>query len=102
MGDTTVAATTSALAPGYWPETVIVGGAISGYCATGRREKETPPRMTMMIDTTAAKIGLSMKKCERRMVATDLFCRGGGRAGAFRRGCTLFLRRHLDARTDPH
>src|SRR5262249_39068692 len=32
-----VAATTSALAPGYWPVTVMVGGAISGYWATGSR-----------------------------------------------------------------
>jgi len=38
IGVTTVAATTSALAPGYWPVTLITGGAISGYCATGRRE----------------------------------------------------------------
>jgi hypothetical protein len=38
MGVTTVEATISALAPGYWPETLIVGGAISGYCVTGKRE----------------------------------------------------------------
>jgi len=66
------AATTSALAPGYCPETLIVGGAISGYCATGRRENETAPRITMMIDTTAAKIGLSMKKCEIRMAVLPI------------------------------
>src|ERR1700682_3540935 len=35
-GATTVAATTSALAPGYWPLTLTTGGAISGYWATGR------------------------------------------------------------------
>src|SRR6516165_8399366 len=67
IGVTTVDATTSALAPGYWPETLMIGGAISGYCATGRRVKETPPRMTKTIDTTAAKIGRSMKKCEIRI-----------------------------------
>jgi len=78
MGDTTVAATTSALAPGYCPETLIVGGAISGYCAMGRRENETAPRMTMIIDTTAAKIGLSMKKCERRMVGAGYFAEAVG------------------------
>ncbi len=37
MGATTVDATTSALAPGYCPVTLITGGAISGYCATGSR-----------------------------------------------------------------
>jgi len=62
IGVTTVDATTSALAPGYWPETLMIGGAISGYCAIGSRENDTPPRMTITIDTTAAKIGRSMKK----------------------------------------
>jgi hypothetical protein len=38
IGATTVSATVSALAPGYCPDTLMVGGAISGYCATGRRE----------------------------------------------------------------
>src|ERR1051325_5068051 len=66
-GVTTVVATTSALAPGYWPETLMIGGAISGYCAIGRRENETPPRMTKTIETTAAKIGRSIKKCEMRI-----------------------------------
>jgi len=67
IGATTVAATTSALAPGYWPETLMTGGAISGYCATGRRKNATPPRITNTMETTAAKIGRSMKKCERRI-----------------------------------
>ena len=67
IGVATVAATTSALAPGYWPETLMIGGAISGYCATGSRENDTPPRMTNTIETTAAKIGRSMKKCEMRI-----------------------------------
>jgi hypothetical protein len=67
IGVTTVEATTSALAPGYWPVTLITGGAISGYCATGRRENDTPPRITKTIETTAAKIGRSMKKCEMRI-----------------------------------
>jgi len=39
----------------------MIGGAISGYCATGRRENDTPPRITKTIETTAAKIGRSMK-----------------------------------------
>src|SRR5277367_4699231 len=67
IGVTTVEATTSALAPGYWPDTLMIGGAISGYCATGRRANDTPPRITKTIETTAAKIGRSMKKREIRM-----------------------------------
>src|ERR1700758_3110336 len=67
IGVTTVEATTSALAPGYCPDTLMIGGAISGYCATGRRENDTPPRITKTIETTAAKIGRSMKKCEMRI-----------------------------------
>src|SRR5215472_505663 len=63
-GVTTVAATTSALAPGYWPVTLTTGGAMSGYCATGRRLKETTPRITKTSDTTEAKIGRSMKNRE--------------------------------------
>src|SRR5271169_512703 len=68
IGVTTVEATTSAEAPGYCPDTLMIGGAISGYCATGRRENDTPPRITKMIETTAAKIGRLMKKCEMRML----------------------------------
>src|SRR6476620_9026926 len=36
MGAATVAATTWALAPGYWQATWMVGGVMSGYWATGR------------------------------------------------------------------
>src|SRR3979490_124907 len=67
IGVTTVEATTSELAPGYCPDTLMIGGAISGYCATGRRENDTPPRIRNTIETTAAKIGRSMKKCEMRI-----------------------------------
>src|SRR4051812_1781073 len=66
-GATTVAATTSALAPGYCPLTRTSGGAMSGYCAKGSRVTATAPTIMITIDTTAAKIGRSMKKCERRM-----------------------------------
>jgi hypothetical protein len=34
-GVATVAATVLASAPGYWARTTILGGAISGYWATG-------------------------------------------------------------------
>src|SRR6185436_14765633 len=72
IGATTVSATVSALAPGNWPFTVMIGGAISGYCATGNRQYATPPRITKMMDTTAAKIGRSMKKCDIFM-SSDYF-----------------------------
>ena len=63
IGVTTVEATTSALAPGYWPVMVMVGGEISGYCAIGSRaEMLHRPRMTITIETTEAKIGRSMKE----------------------------------------
>src|SRR5229473_2192142 len=70
IGATTVAATTSALAPGYWPLTLTTGGAISGYWATGSRPRDTAPTMTKTIETTAAKIGRSMKKWEIRIGAS--------------------------------
>src|SRR6185437_8521049 len=79
IGVTTVDATTSALAPGYWPEMLMVGGEISGYCAIGRRTKATAPKMMITIDTTEAKIGRSMKKCEMRM-PDAYFCFGGAPA----------------------
>ena len=79
IGVTTVEATTSALAPGYWPVTVMVGGAISGYCAIGSRKNATPPRITNTIETTEAKIGRSMKKCEIRIgFGRRYFGFGGG------------------------
>src|SRR5882672_10833783 len=89
-GATTVLATTSALAPGYCPLTRTSGGAMSGYCAKGSRVTATAPMITMTIETTAAKIGRSMKKCERRM-SIDLGLYGG------RRGA-LAVRRDLGAR----
>src|SRR5258707_1219336 len=100
-GATTVSATTSALAPGYWPLTLTTGGAISGYWATGSRPTETAPTMTKAIEMTAAKIGRSMKKWERRMpgsrsIGVDV--RSGGRC---RRGAR-WLRRNLCARPRAH
>src|SRR6266436_4374547 len=100
-GATTVAATTSALAPGYCPLTLTTGGAISGYWATGSRPMDTAPRMTKTIETTAAKIGRSMKKWERRIrgsrsIGVDV--RAGGRC---RSGARL-LRRDLCAWLSSH
>src|SRR6516162_9750895 len=64
IGAATVSATTRALAPGYDADTSTVGGAISGYCATGRVTRATPPPSVMNMDSTEAKIGRSMKKRE--------------------------------------
>src|ERR1700683_2036873 len=100
IGVTTVAATTSALAPGYCPETLMIGGAISGYCATGSRENDTPPRITNTIETTAAKIGRSMKKCEMRIVLASPRLGFVPPFGFCWR--VLLLRRHLLARPRAH
>src|SRR5436190_495601 len=64
---------------------------MSGYCAKGSRVSATAPTITMTIDTTAAKIGRSMKKCERRILVDLGLCGGRRRA--------LAVRRDLGART---
>src|ERR1700732_1873307 len=99
IGVATVAATTSALAPGYWPATLMIGGAISGYCATGSRENDTPPRITNTIETTAAKIGRSMKKCEMRIFLAST---GLGLVRAFGWGLAFLLRRRFLAGPRAH
>src|SRR5436190_19869120 len=45
-------------------DTWTVGGATSGYWATGSPNRATTPKMTRTIDNTAAKIGRSMKTWE--------------------------------------
>src|SRR5256885_14150217 len=67
MGVATVCASVSAVAPGYVALMTTVGGAISGYCATGNVGYAMTPKITMSVDSTAAKIGRSMKKCGKRM-----------------------------------
>src|SRR5215510_4856849 len=101
IGVTTVEATTSALAPGYCPVTLITGGAISGYCAIGRRENDTPPTITKTIETTAAKIGRSMKKCEMR-IALPARSVGLGLRAARRGRHRLIVGRHLLSLTHAH
>src|ERR1700732_2176414 len=98
IGVTTVAATPSRLAPGYWPMTLMTGGAISGYCAIGRRKNDTPPTITNTIETTAAKIGRSMKKCEMRMGGLVRLRRGAARG----RRRLLLLRGDLHAGPHAH
>jgi hypothetical protein len=43
-------------------EMVTAGGLISGYWATGRLTSASVPAKAIRMDTTAAKIGRSMKK----------------------------------------
>src|ERR1700693_6357245 len=100
-GATTVSATTAALAPGYWPLTLTTGGAISGYWAIGNRPIDTAPTMTKTIETTAAKIGRSMKKWERRMRGSrsiGVDWRAGGRC----RSGARWVWRYLCAWPRPH
>src|SRR3984957_2180132 len=47
---------------------LTVGGAISGYSDIGSARSTNTPAMVMMIASTAAKIGRSMKKWEKRMM----------------------------------
>src|SRR3970040_329046 len=77
-GVATVLPTVSAEAPAYWALTVMEGGAISGYCATGSVKKATPPISVIRIDITAAKIGRSMKKWEIFIAAAFLLVRRAG------------------------
>src|SRR5690348_16847375 len=49
---------------------MMLGGVICGYCATGRFTTATAPARVMTSDSTDAKIGRSIKKCEN-MVAFE-------------------------------
>src|SRR5262245_38547480 len=79
----------------------MIGGAISGYWAIGRRAKATAPRITNTVETTAAKIGRSMKKCDMRILLScaRLVAFGLRRAGRRR---ALLLWRDLTAGPRPH
>src|SRR5580698_2185065 len=59
----------------------IAGGAMLGYCATGRVTTASPPASMITIAITHAKIGRSMKK-----FATAPFLRARGGRGR-RSGC---------------
>src|SRR6185503_12682541 len=74
---------------------VTVGGAISGYSDTGRRNCAMPPTIRMISDSTEAKIGRSMKKWEKRIGT------GSGERLRLRAGGDLArLRRDLGGGTD--
>src|ERR1700720_184690 len=61
MGWATVASTTSASAPGYRVVTETCGGTIWANCATGIWKIASRPARVMMIETTNASRGRSMK-----------------------------------------
>src|SRR5262245_16947694 len=67
--------------------TVTTGGAISGYWAIGSTRIAARPAITMKIESTAAKIGRSMKKREI-MVVPD-FYRWGWTTRVSARPCSL-------------
>src|SRR5512146_1127314 len=64
MGAATESASVFESAPGHVADTVTWTGVMVGYCWTGSTTIETSPAMHRMIETTAAKIGRSMKKRE--------------------------------------
>src|SRR5437762_2995630 len=83
----------------------MLGGVIGGYCASGRLTAATAPARVMTMDSTAAKIGRSIKKCEN--MAPPLWSPGvlvGGdhlSHGRLRRLRRLLRRRpDLDLRPD--
>ena len=61
-GAATVSAITLGFAPGYCARTCTDGGTTSGYWLIGSRHMAMAPTRKTMIDSTAAKIGRSMKK----------------------------------------
>src|SRR3982074_2138476 len=90
-GAATVSAITFGLAPGYWARTTTDGGTTSGYSEIGSLKIDSRPATKTMIDRTAAKIGLSIKKREKFI----LFILGiHRRGGHFQIGRRLGIRVH--------
>src|SRR5260221_14645225 len=69
----------------------MVGGATSGYCATGSAKKATAPTIVMNSERTIAKIGLLMKECEKRIIWPSALG-----------GCVGGLQMRLDLHAWPH
>src|SRR5690606_1585884 len=67
-GVATVSAITLGLAPGYTAVTTTDGGTTSGYSPIGSSGIEISPAAKITIDSTAAKIGRSMKNLEKSMM----------------------------------
>src|SRR3546814_2692102 len=66
-GVATVSAITFGLAPGYTVRTTTDGGTTFGYSPIGSSGIEIRPAAKITIDSTAAKIGRSMKNLEKSM-----------------------------------
>src|SRR6478735_7826788 len=66
-GVATVSAITFGLAPGYTVRTTTDGGTTSGYSLIGSSGIAIRPAAKITIDSTAAKIGRSMKNLEKSM-----------------------------------
>src|SRR6267142_2408859 len=81
-GVATVSAMTLGLAPGNWAFTTTVGGTTSGYSEIGSWKTDTAPARKIRTEMTPAKIGRSMKKRDRFMVAAARLAWLGG--GLFR------------------
>ena len=69
-GVATVSAITFGLAPGYTVRTTTEGGTTSGYSLMGSSGIAIRPAAKITIDSTAAKIGRSMKNREKSMAAS--------------------------------
>ena len=61
-GVATDCSTVTASAPVKVVETMICGGMIDGYCATGRLRIASSPPTSVMIEMTIATMGRLMKK----------------------------------------
>src|ERR1700712_4479526 len=79
-GVITVSAMVFGEAPGYWPLMTTVGGTISGYSLMGSPGMANRPATVMMIASTVAKIGRSMKKEEMFIGSTPYFVFAAGSA----------------------
>src|SRR3954465_2211193 len=74
----------------------MVGGTTSGYSLIGNRHIAITPTRKITIESTPAKIGRRMKKCEKFIDPEFPL--------TFRHGwitCAFFLRHHLHSGTDP-
>src|ERR1700736_1267413 len=84
IGVDTVSAMTLGLAPGYCARTTTVGGATSGYSEIGSAGIDSSPATKISVDSTPAKIGLSMKNLEQFIGPSRRY--PGYRAQSTRRG----------------
>lgn len=62
-GAATVSLITLGFAPGYAARTCTVGGVTAGYSLSGNCVSEIAPMITIIADSTTAKMGRLTKKC---------------------------------------